>query len=322
LKKEDKGVIVSLVIFVKKILLILFCVCLAFVPSTFGEDSLDGYGWEIWPEDAKRIYLEGFLHGYVTERTHMNVFGYSDTHDDLFKVGSTKFVSEKEMDTLTQQLGKTTAAQEVLVQEIEALKGEIAKKNGELSNVHSQIISLKESLKRYKKGIAALQDEKEMEKGKRQAWEERYGELDARLKDLVQRAAALTEELETARLVKTEIEKQLRNEDKLRRATLERIAQSERDVTDKADLLATSEKAGGTDDYVTGVPRWEKGKSEWWGHDSQFYLKELDSFYQTYPLCKIRKFNTVLRDTINIWGKQSGTQQSRIYKKIGETCNK
>ena len=93
-KRDGKEVKVDQVIFFKKIFLVLFCVCLAFVATTFGEDALNGYGWEIWPEDAKLIYLDGFLHGYVAEKTHMNIFGYSDTHDDLLKVGSNKFVSE------------------------------------------------------------------------------------------------------------------------------------------------------------------------------------------------------------------------------------
>jgi hypothetical protein len=294
-------------------------VCLAFVPTTFGEDALDGYGWEIWPEDTKLIYLDGFLHGYVAENTHMNIFGYSDTHDDLLKVGSNKFVSEKEMDTLTQQLEETTAKQEVLVQEVEALKGEIAKKNGELTNVYSQIKSLKESRKRYKEEIVALQAEKGMGKGKEQAWEKRYGELDARFKALDQRATELTEELETALLVKTEIERRLRNEAKLRREALERIAQLERDVADKVELLATAERAGGAAAYGTGVSRGGKGEGEW-RHYSHFYLKELDGFYQTYPLCKKLKFNTVLLDIIKIWDNQVGTRQSGVYKKIGETC--
>ena len=133
----------------KKIVLIMFCACLAFVPTAFGEDVLDGHGWEIWPEDAKLIYLDGFLHGYVAENTHVNIFGYSDTHDDLLTVGTNKFVSE---------------------------------------------------------------------------------------------------------------------------------------------------------------------------HDSHFYLKELDGFYKTYPLCKKRKFNTVLLDIIKIWGNQGGTRRSGAYKTIGETC--
>jgi hypothetical protein len=148
-KIEGKEVQLGQAIFSKKIVLIMFYVCLAFPPTTFGEDALDGHGWEIWPEDAKLIYLDGFLHGYVAENTHVNIFEYSDTHDDLLTVGSNKFVSE---------------------------------------------------------------------------------------------------------------------------------------------------------------------------HDSHFYLKELDGFYQTYPLCKKRKFNTVLLDIIKIWDNQGGTRRSGVYKKIGITC--
>ncbi|MCP3677598.1 MAG: hypothetical protein GY721_08450 [Deltaproteobacteria bacterium] len=137
--------------FFKKIVLIMFCGCLLFVPTAFGEDALDGHGWEIWPEEAKLIYLDGFLHGYVAENTHVKIFGYSDTHDDLLTVGTNKFVSE---------------------------------------------------------------------------------------------------------------------------------------------------------------------------HNSLFYLRELDGFYQSYPLCKKRKFNTVLLDIIKIWDNQGGTRRSGVYKKIGETCAK
>ena len=51
-------------------------------------------------------------------------------------------------------------------------------------------------------------------------------------------------------------------------------------------------------------------------------LKELDGFYQSYPLCKKRKFNTVLLDIIKIWDNQGGTRRSGAYKTIGETCAK
>ncbi len=193
-------------------------------------------------------------------------------------VSTSWLVGDKEMDTLNQQLEETTAAQGVFVQEVEALKGEIAKKDSELTNVYSQITSLKESRKQYKEELDARQGEKEMGSGMEQAWEEKYGELDARFKALDQRAAELTEELETALLVKTEIERQLRNEEKLRREALERIAQLERDVADKVELLAAAERAGGADGYATGVSMGEKGEGEWWREEVLMYrVKEGDT---------------------------------------------
>ncbi|MCK5308172.1 MAG: hypothetical protein KAJ73_06130, partial [Zetaproteobacteria bacterium] len=68
-------------------------------------------------------------------------------------VSTSWLVGDKEMDTLNQQLEETTAAQGVFVQEVEALKGEIAKKDSELTNVYSQITSLKESRKQYKEEL-------------------------------------------------------------------------------------------------------------------------------------------------------------------------
>jgi nucleoid-associated protein YgaU len=193
-------------------------------------------------------------------------------------VSTSWLVGDKEMDTLNQQLEETTAAQGVFVQEVDALKGEIAKKDSELTNVYSQITSLKESRKQYKEELGALQGEKEMGSGMEQAWEEKYGELDARFKALDQRAAELTEELETALLVKTEIERQLRNEKTLRREALERIAQLERDAADKVELLAAAERAGGADGYATGVSMGEKGEGEWWREDVLMYrVKEGDT---------------------------------------------
>ena len=49
-------------------------------------------------------------------------------------------------------------------------------------------------------------------------------------------------------------------------------------------------------------------------HNIEFYRKEVDAFYQSFPLCKRRNIFSLLGDLINVW------ESRRSYKEIGNQC--
>ncbi len=54
-----------------------------------------------------------------------------------------------------------------------------------------------------------------------------------------------------------------------------------------------------------------------------FYVKEIDSFYQTYPTCKSKYLGTLLWELAKVWGKTIDYKVGRIptYKDVGERCS-
>ncbi|MFQ5330153.1 MAG: SPOR domain-containing protein [Thermodesulfobacteriota bacterium] len=216
-------------------------------------------------------------------------------------VSTSWLVNDTELDTLSHQLKKSTVEEEVLVDEVEALQGEIARKDNELANVNIQIMALKKSRKQLRQTIEILQDEQDMG----QVWKKRYGELDTRFNSLAQRAEDLAGELETALLVKTAIERQLRsdgkerlvraalerklsNEEKLRREALVRISQLEHNLVENRAHLATADAdmAFATGGYLTGgVAMRRKDAGKWWKEEVLMYkVKDGDSLARTAAL--------------------------------------
>ena len=55
-------------------------------------------------------------------------------------------------------------------------------------------------------------------------------------------------------------------------------------------------------------------------HNIGYYLKEINSFYQTYPLCKGKNLDSIMGDLVKVWAKKHVIDKPLTYKEIGEKC--
>ena len=168
-------------------------------------------------------------------------------------------MGDKEVDTLSRQLENSADAQAAYGEEVEALKGEIERKDNELSAVRLQLASLNREIQdRYRDELEGLR--------KKNA---RYTELEERFKSLQQHEAELREQLDTAFVVKVEIEKKLEHEERLRQAAQDQIAFLERKAAEKGALRPSAVSTGGT-----GV----REGDGWWTEEVLMYrVKEGDT---------------------------------------------
>jgi hypothetical protein len=54
-------------------------------------------------------------------------------------------------------------------------------------------------------------------------------------------------------------------------------------------------------------------------NNTDYYIKELESFYKTYPLCKSSDFLGLIRKLTDVWGNKP-KENSLTYKDVGEDC--
>lgn len=54
--------------------------------------------------------------------------------------------------------------------------------------------------------------------------------------------------------------------------------------------------------------------------NTDFYIKEIESFYKTYPLCKSLHFDVLLTKLADIWRNKNIIKGRVTYKDVGEEC--
>lgn len=54
------------------------------------------------------------------------------------------------------------------------------------------------------------------------------------------------------------------------------------------------------------------------GKDPEYYLKEIESFYQTFPLCKGKSFLRILFQLTSVWDEKSIIKKT--YEDVGKEC--